>query len=232
MKDKRESGNAPHGDSHLRGGKKLGKQKRERCHGREHGRRPVRKRGARHRKTDRRSGHGQSEASEAFLKVAERRLNPAGVLAEASTSRLSYCASDHPRTHACHAILPAMEPLRIPKVYLRLLVAAFVLAIAATMLSLLVPSSTLLARDRVATPLLDVCGPPRAGAGRPERRRQSGAFPRVCASGPSARTAAAASRRLPACASSRAPSTRARPAAASGRQRIADRPGCRPATAN
>ena len=36
-----------------------------------------------------------------------------------------------------------MEPLRIPKIYLRLFFAAFALAIAATMLSLLVPSSTL-----------------------------------------------------------------------------------------
>jgi hypothetical protein len=29
MKNKHESGNAPHGDSHLRGGKKSGKQKRD-----------------------------------------------------------------------------------------------------------------------------------------------------------------------------------------------------------
>ena len=29
MKDKHESGNAPHGDSHLRGGQKTGKQKQK-----------------------------------------------------------------------------------------------------------------------------------------------------------------------------------------------------------
>ena len=33
MKDKHESGNAPHGDSHLRGGQKTGKQKKDRATG-------------------------------------------------------------------------------------------------------------------------------------------------------------------------------------------------------
>ena len=68
MKDKHESGNAPHGDSHLRGGQKTGKQKKGRCHGREHGRRTVWKRGTRYGETDGRSGYGQSQALEAFLK--------------------------------------------------------------------------------------------------------------------------------------------------------------------